>query len=526
MISAHHFNRKLASVVGAAASAALCAVAAISSSAAQAPSSCTLAVVNITVIDGTGADPQRNGVITISDDRITQVGSRRDVDLSGCGEEIDGRGKYVTPGFIDTNVHIAMLRQPIDFARYFDRLEALAIEGAQLHLKYGVTYVRDSYGVMEPLLKARDAIRDGEAVGADILVAGNIVGWGGHFSDTFRGRPPENYFEEWINDQHTRGSGELLAWMSPDELREAINAYIDHGVDFIKVGVTDHNHNSPQLIFSQRQLNAIVETAHERGLMAEVHATSPEGMIMSLDAGVDLIQHPEVIGVPITDEVLARLDAGEAICSIHGNNHAGRAWRDVEKRETARTSEKASQEAVGANGEPGATMLRNWAKPEETEAAKQKALVEANSRNFRENAEKILDTQCIITTATDNSMGRPPEFMDDPNRWHAREPGLGTLATIESLVEMGLTPKDAIVAATKNGAIALGRLDDLGTIEAGKIADLVLFDKNPLRDIANVHAINAVIKRGVLIDPADLPKDPVFYRQQAGTEASADDAAQ
>lgn len=484
-----------------------CAVILTNGAIAQQSQECSTAIVGGTIIDGTGAAPLRNGVVLISGERITAVGKRRDVNYSNCEAEIDGRGKYLTPGFIDTNVHVAMPIRPVDFARYFDRLDELAIEGAQFHLKHGVTTIRDSYGVLDPLLAARDAIRNGDVVGADILVAGNIVGWGGQFSTTFRGKPAETPFEEWVNEQFTRGSGELLGWMSPDELREAMNTYIDLGVDFIKIGVTDHNHNSPRLMFSQRQLNAIVETTHARGLVAEVHATSPEGMIMSLNAGVDLIQHPEVIGVPITDEILARLDEGKTVCSIHGNNHAGQAWDAVLERE-AKAAAKTKDENAGK------TTLRRWSKREPTEATKQKELVAANSRNFRDNAAKILKTNCILTTATDNSMGRPPEFADDPNKWHAREPGLGTLATIESLVELGRTPSDAIVAATKNGAIALRREDDLGVIEAGKIADIVMLDADPLRDITNIRKLSLVMKRGVVVDKDTLPDNPVYYRLQ------------
>ena len=484
---------------------------------AQDDDACSIAIVGATIIDGTGAAALKNHTLLISGERISAVGTRREVDHSGCEREIDGRGKFVTPGFIDTNVHVAMPREPVDFARYFDRLDELAIEGAQFHLKHGVTTIRDSYGVLDPLLAARDAIRSGEVVGADILVAGNIVGWGGQFSETFRGRPPESHFEEWVNEQFTRGSGETLGWMSPDELRRAMNDYIDLDVDFVKIGVTDHNHNSPRLMFSPRQLHAIVETVHERGLVAEVHATSPEGLIMSLDAGVDLIQHPEVIGVPITDEILARLDEGNVICSIHGNNHAGQAWEIVlerEAEEAAKEKEDKSPKRPGADGKEGTTTLRNWSSPKPTEATNQKELVEANSRTFRENAEKILQTRCPLTTATDNSMGRPPEFLSDPNEWHPREPGLGTIATIESLVEMGRTPADAIVAATKNGAMALRREQELGTIAVGKIADINVLDANPLKDISNIRQLSAVIKRGAVVDRDALPDNPVFYRPQ------------
>src|SRR5206468_4307713 len=97
--------------------------------------------------------------------------------------------------------------------------------------------------------------------------------------------------------------------------------YIDKGVDFVKIGATAHSHLNPALVFSPRQMNAMVATIHKRGLMAETHATTPEGFYMAIMAGVDLIQHPEVMGVPITDELLKLLGERKPFCSIHGNSH-------------------------------------------------------------------------------------------------------------------------------------------------------------------------------------------------------------
>src|SRR5262249_14183236 len=160
---------------------------------------------------------------------------------------------------VDTNVHVAMPGTAIDYARYEDRLTDLAIEGAQLHLKYGVTSVRDSYGTMMPLLAARDKINSGKAIGARLFVAGNIIGWGGTFSKAFRGRVPESYYEERIDDEITQGAGELMPWFSPDSLRVIVNRYIDKGVDFVKIGVTAHPQTDPALVFSPRQMNAMVD---------------------------------------------------------------------------------------------------------------------------------------------------------------------------------------------------------------------------------------------------------------------------
>lgn len=135
-----------------------------------------------------------------------------------------------------------------------------------------------------------------------------------------------------------------------------------------------------------------------------------------------------------------------------------------------------------------------------------------NPRTLRENAIRIVKSGCTITAATDNAMGTPPEFSRDPNAWGAREPGPGTHASIESLVEFGMTPAQAIVAATKNGALALGMQDRLGTIEVGKIADVVMLDADPLADIRNIRRISLVLKDGAIVDRDWLPLKPIYYR--------------
>jgi len=473
---------------------------------------CAIAIVGVTVIDGNGGAPLADATVLVRNGKFEQIGKRADVKVPDCAQKVDGTGKFATPGFVDTNVHNGMPTSAAEYARYWEKLSDIAIEGAQMHLKYGVTSVRDSYGTMMPLLAARDAIKSGKAIGARMYVAGNIIGWGGTFSKTFRGRDPESYYEEWINDQITQGAGELMPWFGPDSLRVIVNNYIDKGVDFVKIGGTTHTQTEPGLVFSERQFKAIVDAVHKRGLMAETHATTPEGMYIALMSGVDLIQHPEVGGVPITDEVLKLLDEKKPFCSIHGNNHYGRAYQAAQARANA-AGRTGGAGGAGANNEP--TELRSWPKPKMTEKMIEDSIRSTNPRVMRANAEKIVKTSCPITTATDNQVAQGVEFSRDPNQWGAREPGVGTLASIESLVDFGMTPTQAIVAATKNGAKALPHRmgDSLGTIERGKIADVVMLDADPLQDIKNIRKIRMVMKDGVIIDRDKLPTNPIIYKR-------------
>ena len=91
-------------------------------------------------------------------------------------------------------------------------------------------------------------------------------------------------------------------------------------------------------------------------------------------------------------------------------------------------------------------------------------------------------------------------------------PGTATLAAIEGLVDLGMTTSQAIVAATKYGAIASQGLKDFGTLEVGKLADLLVLDADPLADIHNIRKLSLVMRDGRVIDRDRLPEKPVWTR--------------
>src|SRR5262249_62147934 len=153
------------------------------------------------------------------------VGPWASVQIPDGATVIDAKGGYVFPGFIDTNVHLSLyggLRDRYEtLVRYHSRQSEIVLEASQLQLKHGVTTVRDSYGMLRPLTQMRDAIARGEAVGARILAAGNIVGWGGPYSVSFSLTSEKDLtlFQEQMNDSITQGGGEDLMDMSPEEMR-------------------------------------------------------------------------------------------------------------------------------------------------------------------------------------------------------------------------------------------------------------------------------------------------------------------
>ena len=463
------------------------------------------AIVGATIIDGNGGPPLTEATIVVSDGRITDIGPKSFIEVAPGAQVIDGTGKYVMPGLVDTNVHMSPLRGQPTFARYWDRLDEIVLQGVQLQLKYGTTTVRDSYGTLLPLIKVRDAIARGDAIGPRMYVAGNIIGWGGPYSDTFS-RIRESglsLFEEQINDFFSQGTGEDLMHMTPDELRLALNAYLDKGPDFIKFGGTWHI-NYPTLIsFSPRAQRVIVEETQKRGLVAETHSTTLEGLLISIEAGIDLIQHPEVVGHrEITDELVELIVEREIICSLLPNKYTGKIWEEhLEKQEEAKNKQEEEKEAQRRTAKTTAELRREQ---EETGIANPETLLIPNLEMRRRNAKKLIAAGAIISVGPDNVIGVAPEFRRTKKSEHL-EPGIGTIIAIEGLVELGMTPSQAIVAATRNGALACKGLEEFGTLEGGKLADLLMLGSDPLADISNLRTLEMVMKEGQNIDLEALP---------------------
>jgi len=456
-------------------------------------------IENVTLIDGNGGAPAKAQFVSIAEGKIEAIAGTPPEDLPANTRRIDGRGKYLLPGFIDTNVHASVYgnsKRRETALKYANRNHELVEEFAQRQLKYGVTTIRDSYGSLLPLIQVRDAIERGEIIGPRMLVAGNIVGWGGPFSLTFSLMKESDLtlFQEQWNDGIAQGAGEELMDMGPPELRLAINAYLDKGPDFIKYGGTSHFRYPSLIGFSPRAQQVIVEETHKRGLVAETHATSSEALRIAVEAGVDFIQHPEILSAQYPPDLISMIVEKDVICGLRSNTLTGEPWR-----KHLLTRKAAIEELKDAV--PPATTAEQRRRD-----VKLGRLYEIE----RINALALIKAGCRVTIATDNYQGRAPEFRRSVKSI-VHEAGIGSLLAIEGLVELGMTPMEAIVAATRNGAIAARGLDRFGTIEVGKSADLLLLEESPLKDIANIRKQSLVMFRGKIIDTQSLPLHKIFY---------------
>ncbi|MGE4085755.1 MAG: amidohydrolase family protein [Vicinamibacterales bacterium] len=369
-----------------------------------------VAITGGTLIDGTGGAPVADAVVLVAQGRIRAAGPRGVVTVPPGATVIDAANGFVVPGFIDTNVHLSLYggvnERYETLVRYHHRQADIVLEATQLQLAHGVTTVRDSYGVLPPLVAVRDRIARGEAVGARILAAGNIVGWGGPYSISFSLIPERGLtlFQEQLNDEIAQGAGEDLVDLTPDELRTAIDAYLDKGPDFIKFGGTAHFSRPAFIGFSAEAQRVMVEAAHARGRKAETHATTPDGLRLSVEAGIDLIQHPEVLGPRELPAALVKTIVDRRIVnSMLINTITGAAWaKHLEDRAAAQKKQDEAAAKQPPRVRTSAERRRDAADTGEELAMR------------RRNAQTLIAAGAVVTVGTDNYWAAAPELSRTP----------------------------------------------------------------------------------------------------------------
>lgn len=471
------------------------------------------AITNVTVIDGTGRPPNAGVTVLISGSEISAIGP--DVAVPEGANVVDGTGKFVMPGLIDTNVHIDMNLEMWPLLVYSGEeayLEhTLATEAAQMALKYGVTTIVDTYGPLGPLMTLRDRIRSGAVVGPRLLVAGHIIGYDGFYSVSERFTPTPWPWQLDHGKWFTQGVGPELTMMYPDEVQEAVSRYIDLGPDLIKIGVSTHASVAPiPLTFSSDTLKAIVEVAHDKGRLVQAHACTVESFRVAVDSGIDLITHAEMTNGPIRTELAKHVADSDAYFALFSA-------RSLPKYVTAAEASPQSWQTVSPGG-PGSSAAAEAAVEAITpdRAGRVRLPHHLRSTNTpeptRENQLKLIQAGCKLTFGTDSM---PPMYEDlvGYNRLFP-DMGVGSVDAVEGLVmALGLTPAEAVTVATRNSAQAVGLLDTVGTVEAGKLADLLILDADPTADISNIRRISTIIRDGDLIDPASLPVEPKIYKR-------------
>jgi imidazolonepropionase-like amidohydrolase len=439
------------------------------------------AIVGATLIDGTGGAPVKDAVIVIDGRKIVAVGARGRVSIPAGAHEINGSGKFIIPGLMDANVHL-VLGSSIEFiVRYEGRYEDLIEEAAQVSLKNGLTTVFDSWGPLQPLINVRDRINRGASIGSRTFIAGNIVGFSGPFGRDFNFAAETTATKPLvrrINRIWEENTGPDLLWNTPEQVHREIKRYLSRGIDFLKYGASGHREED-FLQFSPEAQQAIVEECHRAGIIAQTHTTSVESLRQAIEAGVDMLQHGSVTGpTPIPDATIQRLIDKNIYCAVQPRT-ARRLAIELEQAEDALPSRRAKE------------RLQTW----------------------HDNEVRLVKAHVPLLLATDAGMMDPDAYESMKPKLRTERPtelGEAHFLWFKAMIEKGMTPMEAIVSATRNIAAAYHKLDQFGTLEAGKLADLVLLDANPLQDVNNIRRISMVMKDGQVVDRDKLPLKKVL----------------
>jgi imidazolonepropionase-like amidohydrolase len=407
-----------------------------------------LALLGGTLIDGNGGAPLEDATVVIEKGRITAVGARDHVKIPAGATEIDARGKTILPGLWDMHAHFEQ------------------VEWGPVYLAAGATTVRDVGNELEFITAVRDAIAGGRGLGPRLLLAGVVD-----------------------------GSGPLQLGVArvdtPEQARIWVNRYHDAGFQQIKI------YSSVKL----EVLKAVTAEAHRLGMSVTGHV--PEGIdtFQAVEAGQDQINHVQYIvsmmGAPLPKGAkrAERLKAAADI-DLH-SDRAQRAIRFLVEHHTVVDPTLAIFEFFGASTakptasfEPGAAKVApelaaqlNDVGPPSPEAAA---------------IDKAFEKEVAIVGALHKAGVRIVAGTDQ------MVPGHSLHREIELYVQAGFTPMEAIRAATIVPARVMGVDQEVGTIEVGKRADVILLDANPLESIHNIRRVKYVITNGTLYDCAAL----------------------
>lgn len=399
------------------------------------------------VVDGADRPPIEGAGVAIEGERVVEVGTRQEMvgRYRENVERLEFPGYTVVPGLIDSHVHLCFSSGTAPLkeiqADSDTTLLLRAVANARAALLAGVTTLRDLGSRGRVTFELRDAIAAGIVPGPRVLASGRpITCPGGHLH--FLGGVAEGV------DEVTRLAKEL----------------VEEGADVIKVIATGGNMTEGsdplRAQFSVEEIRAAVYVAKAAGLLVTVHARGVEGMRISLDAGVDGIEHARMEVAPGQwgfDEALAR----------------GMAERGV----TATPTFAGSFRAFQCMEAGGPVALRPGAVPI--------PIRQQNAWRLRESGVPV-----VIGSDAGATLSRFDE---------------ATHVEIELLVGAGWSPLEGLRAATLGSAKAIGRAADLGSLEKGKFADITIVRGDPTRNISDIRQVEYVFLRGRLVVDGGWP---------------------
>lgn len=408
---------------------------------------------NFTLIDGTGKAPVADAALVITDGRIRYAGPKAKAGSPQGATTMDLSGKYVMPGIINLHGHVGNVKGLVQDPKNYtpENLDA----NLKTYASYGVTTVI-SMGSDQDLLLQRRA--EQRASGRPKMT---------RIYTAYRGFTGRNGYPTSAPGM----KGVPFEVSTRDEVKKDVAILADKKVDIVKIWVDDHFGRESKIPFDLSA--AIIEDAHKHGLKVGAHIYYYDDAKNLVERGLNALLHS------VRDK-----DVDEAFIGTMKKRNAWMAAATLTRELSAFTYAKppawlsdpfftrsVSPDVVSTLKTPGQKAV---AADPRYETALQVA---------KRNLKRLVDAGVKYGFGTDT--GPPGRF-----------PGYFEHVEMELMAEAGLSPSQVIQAATKNGAEFLGASKDLGTLETGKWADLLVLGRNPLDDIKNTRSIETVIIAG------------------------------
>ena len=408
----------------------------------------TLAIVGATLIDGTGAAPVPDSAVVIHDGRIVAVGPRTMVKIPKDAHIVEANGKFLLPGLWDMHAHFEQ------------------VEWGPIYLAAGVTTVRDCGNEFEFITAVRDAIAQGRGLGPRLLLAGVVDGNG-----------PLALGVERVD--------------TPEQARSWVDRYHEAGFQQMKI------YSSVKL----EEVKAVADEAHRLGMTVTGHV--PEGLngYQTIEAGQDQINHiqyvVDMMHAPFPSG-MSRDDRRKSVAAMNFDTpEAAKAIAFLKDHHTVVDPTMALFELFGATTAKPPTSFEPGISKIAPELAQ--ALTDVGPRSERsELGDKVFNKELAIV-GTLHRAGIPIVAGTDQ-----AVPGHSLHREIELYAQAGFTPMEAIQSATIVPARVMGLDKELGTIEKGKRADLILINGDPLADLHNTRNVEYVITNGAMYHTAEL----------------------
>lgn len=377
-----------------------------------------------------------NQVVVIRDGKIEALGAAGAVSIPAGAKIIDLSSSTVLPGFIDTHTHLTSDPALPPYYGYGQSTPRLALKGAanaRVTLLVGVTTVRDVGADGYSDIALRDAINDGDVPGPRILASGPALGITGGHCDSNLLAPEFHYEAEGVAN-------------GVDAVRTVVRRNIKYGSDVIKYcgtgGVFSKGTQVGKQQYTAAEVAALIDEAHMHGRRVAVHAHGADGIKVAIRAGVDTVEHASLID-----------DEGLQLAKKHG---------------TFLSMDIYNTEYTQIEG-PKRGELEEFLRKDREVAQIQ-----------RDNFQKAVKAGVKLTFGTDAGVYRHGDNMKQ----------------LAVMVKYGMTPMQAIQAATLGSAEALGLKGEVGAIAVGQAADIIAVKNDPVADVRALEAVHFVMKGG------------------------------